>query len=92
MQNLGRVAERLGHWMQAREAFESSLALSRDIGYARGEAYALRGLAAVANQQDDPAADTVLRSVASQLSDDAALYRAKRSGRNCVMVESASPA
>ena len=156
--------------MQAREAFESSLALSRDIGYARGEAYALRGLAAVANQQDDPAGDTVLRSVASQLSDnvappgflgriggeeflivlpdstleqalasaetlrqavnhidtttlvpalhpvtvtvsigltlavpgdgpgsllqraDAALYRAKRSGRDCVMVESASPA
>jgi hypothetical protein len=31
------------------KAFQESLAISRELTYARGEAYALRGLGAVAN-------------------------------------------
>ncbi|MFO7276741.1 MAG: diguanylate cyclase [Pseudomonadota bacterium] len=52
--NLGRAHENLKEWDQAREAFGITLALSRELGYARGEAYALRGLAAVANATGDP--------------------------------------
>ena len=39
----------------ARKAFEQSLALARQLDYPRGEAYALRGLAATANATGDPA-------------------------------------
>lgn len=53
--NLGRVAENLGQWNRARTAFESSLAGSREIRYTRGEAYAMRGLAAVALERGDTA-------------------------------------
>ncbi|HEV7632068.1 MAG TPA: tetratricopeptide repeat-containing diguanylate cyclase [Steroidobacteraceae bacterium] len=65
--NLGRVAENLGQWNRARIAFESSLANSRDIGYRRGEGYALRGLAAVALARGDAAAALASLDAASQL-------------------------
>lgn len=52
--NLGRVHEHMHNWAAAQQAYVRSLAFSREIGYARGEAYALRGLAAVRNAQDDP--------------------------------------
>jgi tetratricopeptide (TPR) repeat protein len=44
--NIGRVLEKQGNWAEATQSFESSLQLSRDLQYPRGEAYALRGLAA----------------------------------------------
>jgi diguanylate cyclase (GGDEF)-like protein len=53
--NLGRVLENLKEWDAAQRAFETVLALSREIGYRRGEAYALRGLASVRNARDAPA-------------------------------------
>jgi diguanylate cyclase (GGDEF)-like protein len=46
--NLGRAAENLRQWPQARTAFEESLKLARQLDYRRAEVYALRGLAAVA--------------------------------------------
>jgi diguanylate cyclase (GGDEF)-like protein len=45
--NLGRVAENLRQWDRARAAFNESLSFSRELGYVRGEGYALRGLANV---------------------------------------------
>jgi diguanylate cyclase (GGDEF)-like protein len=53
--NLGRVHEQLRDWPAAEEAFNQTLALSREMHYARGEAFALRGLAAVANARGRPA-------------------------------------
>jgi diguanylate cyclase (GGDEF)-like protein len=53
--NLGRVHEQLRDWPAAEEAFGQTLSLSREMRYARGEAYALRGLAAVANARGNPA-------------------------------------
>lgn len=51
--NLGRVFEHLKQWNEARHAYVKALAASREVGYARGEAHALLGLAAVRlNQQD----------------------------------------
>jgi diguanylate cyclase (GGDEF)-like protein len=47
--NLGRVLEKLKDWNAAEQSFNEVLRLSRQIGYARGEAYALRGLAQVQN-------------------------------------------
>ena len=52
--NLGRTHEYLGEWNAAKEAFESALVLCRRIAYPRLEAYAQRGLAAVANASGDP--------------------------------------
>ncbi len=49
--NLGRVLEKLKDWNAAEQAFNEVLRLSRQIGYARGEAYALRGLAQVHNSR-----------------------------------------
>jgi diguanylate cyclase (GGDEF)-like protein len=43
--NIGHVLERQEKWSEAAQAFESSLQLSRDLHFSRGEAYALRGLA-----------------------------------------------
>ena len=51
--NLGRANENLGAWDDARQAFESSLGLCREINYLRGEAHALRGLASVRNALGD---------------------------------------
>jgi len=53
LHNLGRAYERLQEWEAAREAFTSSLALARKLSYTRAEAYALRGLAAVADATGD---------------------------------------
>lgn len=53
--NLGRVFENLQDWNNAQRAFETVLALSREIRYPRGEAYALRGLASVRNARGVPA-------------------------------------
>ncbi len=47
--NLGRVLERLKDWNAAERSYNQVLRLSRQIGYARGEAYAMRGLAQVQN-------------------------------------------
>jgi diguanylate cyclase (GGDEF)-like protein len=65
--NLGRVYESLGQWDEARKAFEATLALSREIRYARGEAYALRGLAAVRNATGQPQAAIGLLELAELL-------------------------
>lgn len=52
--NLGRVHELLSQWTEARANFTEALQISRDLNYARGEAYALRGLATVANATGNP--------------------------------------
>lgn len=51
--NIGRTRENLRQWDDARHDFATALAMSRKLGYARGEAYALRGLASVDNAQGD---------------------------------------
>jgi len=51
--NLGRAHENLGAWAEARQAFEGTLGLCREIRYGRGEAHALRGLASVRNALGD---------------------------------------
>lgn len=52
--NLGRADENLRRWNSARSAYASALELSTQLGYARGQAYALRGLASVADAEGDP--------------------------------------
>lgn len=47
LHNLGRAHENQLEWDLARAAFQRCLEISRELGYARGQAYALRGLAAV---------------------------------------------
>jgi diguanylate cyclase (GGDEF)-like protein len=54
LHNLGRAHENLQEWRQAKAAFSESAATSRELHYLRGEAYALRGVAAVANAEGDP--------------------------------------
>lgn len=54
LHNLGRAHENMQEWAAAKQAFEESYAISRELKYARGEGYALRGLAAVANGVGDP--------------------------------------
>ncbi len=54
LHNLGRVHENLREWDAAQAAFQESYEISRQLGYPRGEAYALRGLAAVRNAKGDP--------------------------------------
>jgi tetratricopeptide (TPR) repeat protein len=58
--NLGRVLENLKEWDAAQRAFETVLALSRELGYPRGESYALRGLASVRNARAPADALTLL--------------------------------
>ena len=53
LHNLGRAHENLQEWEAARAAFQESYDINRDLKYPRGEAYALRGLAAVANATGD---------------------------------------
>jgi diguanylate cyclase (GGDEF)-like protein len=64
--NLGRAQENQQRWDAAQRAFAESLKIAREIGYARGEAYALRGTAAVAIAAGDPrgALDTLKRAEA----------------------------
>jgi diguanylate cyclase (GGDEF)-like protein len=54
LHNLGRAHENLREWDAAQAAFQESYNISRQLSYPRGEAYALRGLAAVQNAKDDP--------------------------------------
>jgi len=65
--NLGRALENLKDWDAAQHAFESVLALSRELGYPRGEAYALRGLASVRNARGDAVGALALLDQASEL-------------------------
>ena len=58
--NLSRVLENLQDWDAAQRGFEQVLALSRELRYPRGEAYALRGLASVRNARGAPAEALVL--------------------------------
>ncbi len=51
--NLGRNLQRAGRWDEAQRQFEQVLAQSRELHFARGEVYALRGLAAVRNAKGD---------------------------------------
>lgn len=53
LHNLGRVHENLLEWDAAQTAFQETYDISHQLNYARGEAYALRGLAAVKNAQGD---------------------------------------
>jgi len=52
--NLGRALENLRDWDAAQQAFDSVLKLSRELGYTRGIAYALRGQASVHNARGSP--------------------------------------
>jgi diguanylate cyclase (GGDEF)-like protein len=56
LHNIGRTNEHLSQWTSASQAFNESLSISRDLHYARGEAYALRGIAAATAAQGDPRA------------------------------------
>jgi diguanylate cyclase (GGDEF)-like protein len=64
--NLGRAYEELQEWELARRVYEESFQIQRELGYARGEAFALRGLAAIANATGNPrkALETVERAEA----------------------------
>jgi diguanylate cyclase (GGDEF)-like protein len=55
LHNIGRAHENLREWAQARQAYAESLETSRQLGYGRGEAYALRGLAAIDTASGDAA-------------------------------------
>ena len=52
--NLGRARFKLGEWEAARTGYSGCLALSRELKYTRGEAYAMLGLASVDNVTGDP--------------------------------------
>jgi diguanylate cyclase (GGDEF)-like protein len=54
LHNLGRVHEDQEDWDAAQRRFGEVLALARSLSYPRGEAYALRGLASVANARKRP--------------------------------------
>ncbi len=53
LHNLGRATQNLGDLDAARRHYEAALELSRQIDFARGEAYAMRGLASLANAAGD---------------------------------------
>ena len=79
LHNLGRAYENLHVWDEARQAFTQTLALSRQLNYPRGEAYALRGLAAVSNAEGRPeeALETLARAEALQRQTPDARLRAQ---------------
>jgi diguanylate cyclase (GGDEF)-like protein len=54
LHNLGRVYENLAQWDAAEGAFQESYNICHQLKYPRGEAHALRGLAAVKNATGDP--------------------------------------
>lgn len=54
LHNLGRVYENLAQWDAAQASFQESYNICRQLNYPRGEAHALRGLAAVKNAKGDP--------------------------------------
>jgi diguanylate cyclase (GGDEF)-like protein len=51
--NLGRTHENLTQWDRAQRTYQQVLELAHRIDYARGEAYAQRGLASVQNARGD---------------------------------------
>jgi len=53
LHNLGRVHENLLDWQAAQKAYQESYDICRELKYLRGEAHALRGLAAVKNGRGD---------------------------------------
>jgi diguanylate cyclase (GGDEF)-like protein len=65
--NMGRALENLQRWDDAQQAFQSVLGLSRELGFVRGEAYALRGLASVHNARGAPAEALSLLAQAERL-------------------------
>jgi diguanylate cyclase (GGDEF)-like protein len=67
LHNLGRAHENLLEWDASQKAFQESLEISQELKYARGEAYALRGLGAVANAKGDPQGALTTLERASQL-------------------------
>jgi diguanylate cyclase (GGDEF)-like protein len=79
LHNLGRAYENLHEWDEARKSFAGSLAVARQLTYPRGEAYALRGLAAVANASGDPqgALETLARAESLQRQTPDARLRAQ---------------
>jgi diguanylate cyclase (GGDEF)-like protein len=52
--NLAKARLKMGEWDAARTGYSGCLALSRELNYTRGEAYALLGLASVDNATADP--------------------------------------
>src|ERR1700761_4357754 len=79
LHNLGRAYENLHEWDESRKSFAGSLAVARQLAYPRGEAYALRGLAAVANASGDPqgALETLARAESLQRQTPDARLRAQ---------------
>ena len=104
LDNLGRAHDNLQQWDAARDDFAASLELSRQLSYIRGQAYALRGLATVANAQGNPNAAMKLldrATEAQQRTPDArllaqielargiALHQLKRLKESAAMLEQA---
>lgn len=102
--NLGRAYENLQQWDAARSAFAGSLEISRQLDYVRGQAYALRGLATVANAQGNPSAAMTLLDRATEaqrhtpdarllaqieLARGTALHQLKRLKESATMLEQA---
>lgn len=52
--SIGSALEHLQRWDEARANFESALQMGEQLNYSRGQTYALRGLAAVANAAGNP--------------------------------------
>ncbi|HYM36549.1 MAG TPA: diguanylate cyclase [Steroidobacteraceae bacterium] len=67
LHNIGRTNEGLKHWDTARQAFSESLAIARDLHYLRGEAYALRGVAAATTELGDALSALDILQQASEL-------------------------
>ena len=65
--NIGKARQKSGEWDAARAGFSSCLALSQELKYPRGEAYALLGLATVENATADPNGALVALARAAEL-------------------------
>jgi diguanylate cyclase (GGDEF)-like protein len=104
LHNLGRANENLHDWDASRTAFAEALEISRKINYLRGEAYAMRGLAAIANALGDPqgaldtlqSAEVIQKQVPDsrlraqiQLARGIALHKLQRLPESTVALESA---
>jgi diguanylate cyclase (GGDEF)-like protein len=66
--NIGKARQKSGEWDAARAGFTGCLALSQELKYPRGEAYARLGLASVDNATGNPngALDTLTRAAELQ--------------------------
>lgn len=67
LHNIGRTQEHMKQWELARQSYEESLAISTELRYLRGEAYALRGVAATMTARDDPKRALTVLEEATQL-------------------------